>query len=213
MPMCMTPNRPRTLIMALYIEPEWLKEVPSRMGRERCAGLFRATVGRSVAAHPSAHAASRGRNDGESGRGADPRADAVGPHDRGDRAIHALAQLPDLDPRHERGELRLADPPRDGCDAGARIPRQCRSVREGRGPVARAVLPTVRDLARRLAKTLSQRRADGARARRGDARGDAARRAQRALRLSGAGAFHALLPRSCRRQPAVEFRNVSRLAG
>ena len=50
------PRRPRTIILALYIEPSWLKDLPAELGGERCAGLFRSAVRRGVAAHPPARA-------------------------------------------------------------------------------------------------------------------------------------------------------------
>ena len=93
--------------------------VPAGLGRERRA--------RASSSHPSGEVSPRIRSlamdlaadmMARPGCAAAHEADAVRADDRGDRALHALAQLSGLDPGDERGERRLAHPPRaDRCDA------------------------------------------------------------------------------------------------
>jgi hypothetical protein len=49
------PGRPRTVILALYVEPEWLMGVSAGLGREWRAGLLRPSVRRRVPALKIGH--------------------------------------------------------------------------------------------------------------------------------------------------------------
>src|ERR1700730_3691897 len=86
----------------------------SWMGSERRAGLFRTSPWRGIAAHPKAYDGSGVRPDGAPRMPGRTRSIVVGIDDRGDRALHPLEQLSEIDPRIERLGVRSADQTRGG---------------------------------------------------------------------------------------------------
>jgi hypothetical protein len=195
------PERPRTVILALYIEPEWLKAFRPGWAASGAPGFFSHPSGdvsprirglaMNLAADMMARPEARGSHE----------VDAVRFDDRGDRALHAVAKFSGFDPGNERrsGDWRIRrSQPRCGPKPGASrsIPLRRKRV------VAVAFLPVVRILDRRAAEGLPERRAHGAGGRRG-AQSDPQACATSAERsASPSRPFHALLPQSCRCQPA-----------
>ena len=95
------PERPRTVILALYIEPEWLMAFRPGWAASGAPGFF---------GHPSGEVSPRIRGlamNLAADMMARPEARAaheaaVGPDDRGNRALYALAKLSGFDPGNER---------------------------------------------------------------------------------------------------------------
>ncbi|MEY9129882.1 AraC-like DNA-binding protein [Bradyrhizobium diazoefficiens] len=194
-------SRPRTLIMALYIEPEWLKEFRPGWAASGAPGFFERPSGevspriRQLTLHLAAEMM------------ANP--DAVRTHEQtlSDLMIAVIERFTPWRsfPTSIRGMRAVS------CDWRIRRAMDAMRVQDSYGSVDQFVKGAGLSRAQffRLFETslgvspkiyFNVVRMERARCR--HARGHAARRAQRALRLSGAGAFHALLPRPCRRQPA-----------
>jgi hypothetical protein len=60
------PSRPRTLILALYVEPQWLKDFRPGWGASGSPGFWTA-FGRSIPTYPSTFDGSRHGDDGAPG--------------------------------------------------------------------------------------------------------------------------------------------------
>ena len=126
------PARPRTVILALYIEPEWLMAFRPGWAASGAPGFFEPSFRRCFFAHPRPGHELGGRHDGPARRAGRPRIRIVGPNDRGDRAFYAMAKFSGLDQRDECPLWRLAHPPRHGIDASWRsgVPRSTHSRRK-----------------------------------------------------------------------------------
>src|SRR6267154_3422889 len=194
------PARPRTLILALYVEPEWLKAFRPGWAASGAPGFFENSPWRGIAGHPNTHDGSRVRDDGGSRMPGRIRSVVVGIDDRRDRALHALEELSEIDPRIERVGMRSADQTRGGLHPPQRRRRsRHRYVGERSRSVARAFLPAVPVVDRLAAEGLSQCGSYGA--------GDGSRASSRFSRRGNWHApwvfrprpFHALLPQQRRR--------------
>ena len=198
------PERPRTVILALYIEPEWLMAFRPGWAASGAPGFFSHPSGdvspriRGLAMNLAADMMAR-----PEARAAHEAA-AVRPDDRGDRALHAMAKFPGIDPGDEHAASATGAsaglPPRCGpkptrrCrldtfakEAGLSRAHFFRLFESSVGVPPKVYLNVVR-MERAVDAVLNQIRQR--------------LRYQQAARLCRAGAFHALLPQPCRRQPA-----------
>ncbi len=170
------------------------------------AGLLRAAGRRAVAAHPAHRARPDPGDAGRSRRWRRARAAAVGPDDRGDRALHAPgARVGRSIRERSRGAASLptgaSAAPSSACAAhpGAaatstrwRARRACRArISTGCSPAPRTCTPHV------YLNVLRMELAVDAIVHR---QRTAWPTSDRQARLQRAGAFHPLLPRPCRRQ-------------
>ena len=197
------PKRPRTVILALYIEPEWLMAFRPGWAASGAPGFF---------SHPSGDVSPRIRGlamNLAADMMARPEARTAHEAVLSDLMISVIerftpwrsfpASIREMNVRSGDWRIRkVAASMRSETRRGAALD----TLRQGGGIVARAFLPIVRGLDRRAAQGLSECRAHGEGGRRGSESIRNRLRHQRPARLCGACAFHPLLSQPCRREPA-----------